>query len=226
MAYGYRPGFIRFGLDDFALSVSLPARSLADTIPARALMAWDKRLLSRPQYLTLLISGLRGVYPVVKPDATYTDSAHFHGSAPQFRVGLTPGYKPTADEAAETLRRYGLREEYDAPPTDPAEGPLFDEYDNEWYDADTGGNDEKDDVATTKDEEPSVGFQPFSLSSSLESLLDGHFLRILQLRIRYDLGWAGAETLWWEVEKSQQAVEDIMRLRGQVRTLLRPRILV
>ena len=132
-------------------------------------------------------------------------------------MGLTPGYKPTADDASETLRRYGLREEYDALPADPAGGPLFDEYDDQPYDADTGGNDEKDDVAATKDEEPSLGFQPFSLSSSLESLLDGHFLRVLQLRIRYDLGWAGAETLWWEVEKSQQPPADIMRLRGEVR---------
>ncbi|TBU25270.1 hypothetical protein BD311DRAFT_764945 [Dichomitus squalens] len=214
VAYGYHPGFVPFGQDDFALSVSLPAKSLADTIPARALMAWDKQLLSRPQHLTLLISGLRGVYPVVQQDATYTDAAHFLGSVPHFRLGLTPGYKPTPDEAAETLRRYGFKEGYDAHPADPVEEPLYDDYDEEVYDADTDSNENQDD-APEEDEEPLVGFQPFSLSSSLESLLNGHFLRILQLRIRYELGWAGAETLWWEVETSQQAVGDIMRWRGQ-----------
>ena len=214
VAYGFHPGFIPFGIDDFALSVSLPARLLANTIPPRALMAWDKRLLSRPQHLTLLISGLRGVYPVVQPDATYTHSAHVHGSMPQFRVGLTPKYKPTTDEAAETIRRYGLKEEYDAQPAEAVEELSFEDLeDDDMMDLDTG---DQQPEAEPQEEETLTGFQPFSLSSSLESLLNGHFLRILQLRIQYGLGWAAAEALWWEVETSQQPVGDIIRLRGQV----------
>ena len=216
VAYGFHPGYIPFGIDDFALSVSLPARSLANTIPPRALMAWDKQLLSRPQHLTLLISGLRGVYPIVQSDATYTHSAHFHGSAPQFRVGLTPEYKPTTDDAAETIRRYGLKEEYDARPADPVGALSFEDSDDDMMDLD--GSEEQPEAVQveTQEEETVNGFQPFSLSSSLESLLNGHFLRILQLRIQYGLGWAAAEALWWEVEASQQPLGDIIRLRGQV----------
>ena len=49
VSYNYSPGFIPFGLDDFALSVSMPAKSLADTIPARALMAWDRTSPPNPR---------------------------------------------------------------------------------------------------------------------------------------------------------------------------------
>ncbi|KAM5545525.1 hypothetical protein V8D89_000563 [Ganoderma adspersum] len=214
VAYGFHPGFIPFGIDDFALSVSLPARFLANTISPRALMAWDKQLLSRPQHLTLLISGLRGVYPVVQSDATYTHSAHFYGSTPQFRVGLTPKYKPTTDEAAETIRRFGLKEEYDAHPADTVEEPSFDDLEDDDL-MDLDGSEQPPEAVEPPEEEPLNGFQPFSLSSSLESLLNGHFLRILQLRIQYGLGWAAAETLCWEVETSQQPPGDVIRLRGQ-----------
>ena len=217
VAYNYSPGYIPFGVDDFALSISMPAKSLADTIPARALIAWDKRLLSRPQHLTLLISGLRGVYPVVQHDATLNQAAHVHGATLQFRVGLTTDYKPMPEDAADMVRKFGLKEEYGAQPTEPDE-PVVDSEDL------FGEYDDKDDMIEDLDEEqpapeeePDVPFRPFSLSSSLESLLNNHFLRILQFRIKYDLGWAGAETLQWEFEKTQQPPGDIMRLRGQVR---------
>ncbi|RDX46333.1 hypothetical protein OH76DRAFT_1407058 [Lentinus brumalis] len=215
VAYGYYPGFIPFGLDDFALSVSLPAKSLADTISARALMAWDKHLLSRAQHLTLLVSGLRGVYPFVEHDATFTQSVHFHGVAPQFRVGLTSDYKPTKEDASETIRKYGLKEEYDAHPApEPVQEPLY--LDDDYLDYEDSSTDDVGALngeATEDTEEHAAGFRPFSLSSSLESLLNGHFLRILQFRIQYKLGWAGAERLLWEVEGTQQPAGDIMRLR-------------
>ncbi|RPD55194.1 hypothetical protein L227DRAFT_579837 [Lentinus tigrinus ALCF2SS1-6] len=216
VAYGYYPGYIPFGVDDFALSASLPAKSLVDTIPARALMAWDKQLLARAQHLTLLVSGLRGVYPFVQPDATFTQSAHFHGVAPQFRVGLTLEYKPSQADASETIRKYGLKEEYDAQPApEPVEEPLFD--DDDYLDEDPVAeeNEAVNDETAEEAEEQVAGFRPFSLSSSLESLLNGHFLRILQLRVQYSLGWAGAEALLWEVERTQQPIGDIMRLRGE-----------
>ncbi len=218
MAYGYYPGFIPFGVDDFALSVSLPAKSLADTISARALMAWDKHLLSRAQHLTLLVSGLRGVYPFVEHDATFTQSVHFHGVAPQFRVGLTSEYKPTKEDASETIRKYGLKEEYDAQPApEPVQEPLY--LDDDYLDYEDSSTDDVGALngeATEDTEEHAAGFRPFSLSSSLESLLNGHFLRILQFRIQYKLGWAGAERLLWEVEGTQQPAGDIMRLREAV----------
>ncbi|KAI0708751.1 hypothetical protein C8T65DRAFT_649990 [Cerioporus squamosus] len=217
VAYGYCPGYIPFGVDDFALSVSLPAKSLADTISPRALMAWDKHLLSRAQYLTLLVSGVRGVYPFVERDATFTQSAHFHGVAPQFRVGLTLEYKPSKEDATETIRKFGLKEEYDAQPApEPVQEPLFG--DDDYLDDEDPLAEEVDAVngePTEEAEEQVAGFRPFSLSSSLESLLNGHFLRILQLRIQYELGWAGAEALLWEVEKTQQPAGDIIRLRGE-----------
>lgn len=176
-------------------------------------MAWDKQLLSRAQHLTLLISGLRGVYPFVQHDATYTQTAHFHGTAPQFRVGLTSGYKPTREDATEMIRKYGLKEEYDAQPVPDAQPPLFGD---DYLDYEEQEISHADEEPEPEPEEPETGFRPFSLTSSLESLLNSHFLHILQLRIRYKLGWAGAEALLWEIETSQQAEGDIMRLRGDV----------
>ncbi|KAH9940093.1 uncharacterized protein BXZ73DRAFT_88813 [Epithele typhae] len=224
VGYGYRPGFIPFGLDDFSLSLSIPAKSLADTIPARALMAWDKRLLSQPRHLTLLISDLRGVWPVVQPDAVLSSAAHMHGAMPRFRVALSTGYKPTVEDAMATVRKFGLKEDYgvaaEAPVEDaPAYNP-YDDYDED-YAAELAAEQEREreqepEVEPEPEKEPEVVFQPFGLSSSLESLLDSHFLPILQFRIRYKLGWAGAETLRWEVETSQQPPGDIMRLRGPI----------
>ncbi|KAI0738313.1 hypothetical protein C8Q80DRAFT_1275827 [Daedaleopsis nitida] len=213
VGYEYCPGYIPFGVDDFALSVSVPVMSLAEMIPARALMAWDKRLLTRTQYFTLLISGARGVYPIVQPDGTLTQTAHFHGTALQFRVGLTSGYKPTQEEAADTIRKYGLKEEYEARPVEQAEIPAY--VDDPYLDGDDQEPpDEEPAIVDQTQEETTTGFRPFSLSSSLESLLNGHFLRLLQLRLQYGLGWAGAEVLLWESETTQQPDRDIMRLRG------------
>ena len=193
----------------------MPAKYLANTIPARALMAWDKRLLSRPQHLTLLISGLRGVYPIVEPNATYNHAAHVHGAVPQFRVGLTTDYKPTPEDATETVRKFGLKEESNVDPEEPEpteDLPFDGYYDDEDYFDSTPPIEEE----APKEEEPEIAFRSFSLSSSLESLLNSHFLPIVQFRIQYDLGWAGAETLRWEVERSQQPPGDIMRLSGPV----------
>ncbi|TFK84836.1 hypothetical protein K466DRAFT_526791 [Polyporus arcularius HHB13444] len=217
VAYEYYPGIIPFGASDFALSVSLPAKSLADTISPRALMAWDKQLLSRAQHLTLLVSELRGVYPFVEHDATFTHSAHFHGVAPQFRVGLTSDYKPTQADVSEAIRKFGLKEEFNAqPPSVPIKKSDFN--DDDWLEYDDQAIEDSEaakEESVGAAEEQVAGFRSFSLSSSLESLLNGHFLRILQLRVQYKLGWAAAEALCWEVEKTQQPVGDIMRLRGE-----------
>ncbi|KAI0643473.1 hypothetical protein C8Q79DRAFT_979163 [Trametes meyenii] len=212
VAHGYQPGFVRFGVDDFALSTSLPVKSLADLIPPRALIAWDKRLLSGPHHFTLLISGLRGVYPVMRPDGYLTPTASARAVIPQFRVGLYSAYKPTKEDAAELLRRFGLTENYDAGSAEGKEDGQFEDFpedeieDCSSMDLEAELNDDEEVV----EEVAPQGFRPFSLSSSLESLLNGHFLQILQLRIQYGLGWAGAEVLRAEIETTQRSADDLL----------------
>src|ERR1700722_12157151 len=70
-------------------------------------MAWDRHLLSRTQHLTLFISGLRGTYPPIGADGTYTMDAVRHGAGPRFKVGLGGGYKPGKEEAVIAARTFG-----------------------------------------------------------------------------------------------------------------------
>ncbi|KAH9895584.1 hypothetical protein C8Q73DRAFT_688553 [Cubamyces lactineus] len=210
VAHGYNPGFIQFGTDDFIISVSIPVKSLAETISARALVAWDRRLLERSQHLTLLISRLHGVYPVVKPDGALTHTAIARGVIPHFRIGLTTRYKPSADDAVEVLRRFGLQEGHGLTDQDRASEDVQEDafYDDEDFGSD--GPEPESEESDTPNSRTAPDFRPFSLSSSLESLLDGHFMQVLRLRIEYGLGWAGAEFLRWEIEASQKPAEDIL----------------
>lgn len=207
VAAGYRPGFIRFGVDEFSLSISLPVITLVNDIPARALMAWDRRLLSRTQHLTLLISGLRGTYPPLAPDGTYSRDAITRGTHLQFKVGLTKRYKPGKEHALEAKRNFGLVEEEKAHVWNALnEGPVMN--------IETEGFQMDDEVLqdeTMEDEEDDDGrFDKFSLSSSLESLLDHSLLRVVQFRLKYGLGWAGAETLLAETERLQQTADTVL----------------
>ncbi|KAI0656109.1 hypothetical protein C8Q70DRAFT_1014692 [Cubamyces menziesii] len=215
VAHGYNPGFIQFGTDDFITSISIPVKSLAETISARALVAWDRRLLERSQHLTLLISRLHGVYPAVKSDGMLTHTAIARGVMPHFRIGLTSRYKPTADDAAEVLRRFGLQEGYGLADEDRASEDVQDDV---FYNDDDFAPDEPEPEAeenNSPDSRTTPDFRPFSLSSSLESLLDGHFIQILRLRIEHGLGWAGAEFLRWEIEASQKPAEEILAKRSE-----------
>ena len=109
VASEYKPGFMRIsGGDDFILSVSVPVIQLAKSIPPRALMAWDRRLLSESHSLVLLISGFRGVYPVLGNDGTYTSGAQKISAELTFKVGLSPKYKPGYEHAREAVRKHGL----------------------------------------------------------------------------------------------------------------------
>ncbi|KAH7925790.1 hypothetical protein BV22DRAFT_408192 [Leucogyrophana mollusca] len=185
-AAGYRPGIIWIGHNDFLLTVSIPVIALSKRIPPHALLAWDRHLLSPNQRLTLVISGLRGVYPPLQPDGTLSYEALHTGTALRFKVGLTRAYKPAREHVMLALRTFGLvnddtkAEEGYSRPGEPS-GPQDDRC-----------------------------FEKFSLSSSLESLLDAQFAHVVELRRKFNLGWAGAETLQAESETSQKAPTDIM----------------
>ena len=59
-------------------------------------------------------------------------------------------------------------------------------------------------------------FDRFSLSSSLGSLMDQSFLKVVQLRRKFGLGWAGAELLHSEIEISQRLDEDVLKMKNDV----------
>ncbi|EAU83704.2 hypothetical protein CC1G_05608 [Coprinopsis cinerea okayama7 len=214
VASSYKPGIIRTaGGNDFIVSVSIPVISLANAIPPRALMAWDRRLLSRYQHLTLLISGFRGLYPVIQNDGSYTDSATKLAVSLAFKVGLSQSYKPGKEQAQEAVRKHGLI-------INDAEDELrlqaekaVQEQAVQFWD----GEDEHDwmedpvEVVPEVPEEPEDPgrFDRFSLTSSLETLLEQQFLRLVQLRRQFGLGWAGAELLLSTIEKSQRTAEEV-----------------
>ncbi|KAF9060333.1 hypothetical protein BDP27DRAFT_1339817 [Rhodocollybia butyracea] len=211
VAREYRPGLIRFGGDDFCISVSLSVVKLAESIPARALMAWDRRLLSKSQNLVLLISDLRGVYPPL--DDTKL----------KFHVGLSGKYKPDKEHAKESCRNFGLitNDAEDelrlAQEKAAVEAAMLNELDM----------DEDDAVAISvpkfpedEEEEDDPGrFDKFSLSGSLDSLMNHQFAKVVRMRRKYGLGWAGAELLFSEMEKSQMPEEVVLQTKLQASQL-------
>ncbi|KAF9788386.1 hypothetical protein BJ322DRAFT_1002310 [Thelephora terrestris] len=205
IAHDYRPGLIRMGEDRFLISVSLPIVQLARRIPLRVLSAWDKRLLARTQHLTLLISGLGREYPILDSDGEYRREAKNAGVDLSFNVGLCQRYKPSKDQALELVRKHGLKnvEEHIQQPPE-----LLGTDDEDEDDA------QQERVSTPEPEEMDPGhLERFSLSTSLESVLQNLFLPVLRLRVKYNLGWAGAETLLADVETLQQSPEMLFAYR-------------
>jgi len=217
---GYRPGIIQFGDDDFAVSVSLPVIALADSIPPRALMAWDRRLLSKSQHLTLLISGFRGMYPPIDAGGNYDVSAQRSGTALTFKVGLTQRYKPGKEYAKDAGRTFGLiiqdAEDELSKTAATMEGPDFYE--------DEASLEAGQTLPTPAEEivEDDGRMDRFSLSGSLESLLDQALLKVIQLRKKFSLGWAGAEVLYMEMERSQLRADIIFDSHKQVQAAMSP----
>ena len=217
VATDYKPGFIPLGGNDFLVSVSLPVVTLAESIPPHALMAWDRRLLSCSQHLTLLISGFHGLYPVLENDASYTCSAQRLGVSLGFKVGLSQRYKPGTEQALEIIRKHGLiihdaEDEVRRQLEWAAQQQRFER-------SDDSNEDEPTLMETALEEEEVVNegrFDSFSLSSSLESLMDQSFLKIVQLRRKFGLGWAGAELLHTEIEISQRPDDDILKMKHDV----------
>ena len=202
------------------MSVSLPVVTLSKSIPPHALMAWDRRLLSCPQHFTLLISGFRGLYPVLENDVSYTSSAQRLGVSLAFKVGLSQRYKPGTEQALEMVRKHGLiihdvEDDLRIQTELAAHAQRF-----EWSDDLNEDEPMEPMPAEAPPEEEEVvdegRFDGFSLSTSLESLMDQSFLKIVQLRRKFGLGWAGAELLHSEIEISQQLDTDVLKMKHDV----------
>lgn len=212
VATEYRPGFIRIGGNDFVISISLPVITLADSIPPRALMAWDRRLLASSQHLTLLIGGFHALYPALENDATYTSSAQRLGVSLTFKVGLSQKYKPGSEQVQNIIRKHGLILQ-DAEDELRIQAELAAEK-AKLYDPDADDSDDEQ-MQEVVGEQPEIevidpdGFDRFSLSNSLESLMDQSFLNLVHLRKKFTLGWAGAELLNCEIERSQRKDDDV-----------------
>lgn len=221
VATEYRPGFIGLAGNDFVLSISLPVINLAKLVPPRALMAWDRRLLSSSQHLTLLICGFHGHYPVLESNASYTPAAQRLGVSLNFKVGLSGRYKPAADQVREVIRKHGLilkdaEDEFDM--QEHLAALRAKSYEGE---SDQEDNPVPDSApVATEDEVDRSRFDRFSLSSSLESLMDQSFLKLVQIRQKFGLGWAGAELLHAESEKTQMTEADVLTARLKVRILV------
>lgn len=207
IAHEYRPGLIRMGEDRFLISVSLPIVQLARRIPLRVLSAWDKRLLVRTQNLTLLISGLGREYPILESDGEYRREAKNAGLDLSFNVGLCQRYKPSKDQASELVRKHGLQA-LEEPLQQLPE--LLSTDDEDDYDI------QQERIPTPEPEEADLGrLERFGLSTSLESVLQNFFLPVLRLRLKYHLGWAGAETLLADVETLQQSSDVLFAYREE-----------
>jgi ubiquitin-conjugating enzyme E2 Q len=168
-------------------------------VPPRALMAWDRTLLSKTQHLCLLISGFCGVYPVIKPDGLCTTKAIKASTDIQFRIGLTQSYKPGKEEARSAFRKHGLvldesDKEIPQEPLDPLEASLLEQP-----------------LIIEEEEDFDPGrFDHFSLSTSLEALMNQSFLKLVQYRLAFGLNWGGAEKLLNEVEKTQSSPQEAL----------------
>ncbi|KDQ51732.1 hypothetical protein JAAARDRAFT_497248 [Jaapia argillacea MUCL 33604] len=211
VAADFRPGLIRFGTDDFVLTVSQPVINLS--IPPHVLMAWDRRLLTTSHHLTLLISGMRGTYPPIKPDGTLNVGQVGQSLNLEFKVGLTRRYKPGREQTGEIIRNFGLVERDDEIGATLDGGGAAGAGESEWgLGEDEDGPMMEEDIpkplVETEEDDPGR-FQSFSLSSSLESLLNQAFVKVLGYRIKFGLGWAGAEALLAEVERMQSKPEDV-----------------
>ncbi|TDL29181.1 hypothetical protein BD410DRAFT_817396 [Rickenella mellea] len=198
VAAGYRPGMTPLGFA-IVLSVSVPVLKL--DIPPRALIAWDSRLLSSTYNLTLIISGMRSAYPPINPDGTLVDMQ----AKLQFKVGLSPRYKPSAEAVTQAIRTFALKAEIvEAPPVLP---PVPMEPDDPY--ASEEDEDEKEGETVEEEPEDEGRFEAFSLSTSLEGLLDQSLMELIKLRIKFGITWGGAEHLLRELELSQKPAQEV-----------------
>lgn len=197
---GYNPGIIWRSSDDFLLTVSLPVIGLIAKIPSHALLAWDRRFLEPGQNLVLLISGFRCFYPILREDGTLVPEASWAGAELKFKLGLSPNYKPSSGEAKAAFRHFDV--------SCAAKG-------DESSDPDQQQSALVDNKSSACAGSTGV-FRRTSLSSSLESLLDKYLLRLIQLRKRFNLGWASAEELLWKSETAQDDPANVFSVNKEV----------
>ncbi|KAJ3717151.1 hypothetical protein C8R42DRAFT_724779 [Lentinula raphanica] len=171
VARDYHPGLIRFGGDEFCISVSLSVIQLAETVPPRALNAWDRRLLSKTQHL-------RGVQAEQGASEEACRNFGLIGHDAEDMLRLTK--EKAAAEAA----------------------LMYDDVDE--FEPEVQEKEEKE------EEEVPDRFDKFSLSGSLDSLMNHQFVKLVDMRRKYGLGWAGAELLYSEVERNQKSEEDVL----------------
>ncbi|KAJ6535048.1 hypothetical protein B0H19DRAFT_1383300 [Mycena capillaripes] len=229
----YTPGLIPFSVDsgnakdgfdvtkgDFALSISLPTVSLTSSVPAQALVAWDRRLLNSPtaRHLVLLISGF----------STGAGDVRAALDATAVPGGGCKRYKPGREAAMEAGRTFGLvgrdaedevREERERRERE-REASLFG---GEYYgDADADGNGvgeggsafyggfgEGEKQEEMEAEGSDDRFERFALSSALEALMDAQLVKLIALRRAYGVGWAGAEAMYARCEGEQKSVGEV-----------------
>lgn len=208
VAAGFRPGLRRVGIGELILSVSIPTFKLADTISPRALMAWDPRLLSASRHIALIITGIRGIYPILTDEGTLIPSPS--NTSPTFRVGLTADYKPTAEQCLESARTHLLQRKQPVRQLQPEYTFQADDYDGDMPE-------EEGDVEEVEDTIEHDDSFAFSLSTSLEALMNDYFRPLLELRIKYGLGWASAEALYSKVRRFQRTEEDVLNEFALVR---------
>jgi ubiquitin-conjugating enzyme E2 Q len=160
-------------------------------------MAWDRALLSKTQHLCVLMSGFNGVYPVLNPDGTYSANAIKASTNIQFKIGLTQRYKLGKEEARTVIRKHGLLvDEIKAEPRREVD------FSDQLAACETP-------MVIQEDENTDPNrFDHFSLSNSLESLMNQSFMKLLQFRLTFGLNWGGAEKLLGEVEKSQNSPQE------------------
>jgi len=199
VANSFRPGLVRFGSNDFVVITSLPL--VRFPVPPTALAAWDGRLISPDMHLTLLISGFRGAYPPLNEQG-HVASAF---AKLRFNVGLSAG-KPSKEAVEAVTRDFAMKEEEVFVPDPPApEIPEWDEDDPETWVI------PPEKPPTPEPVDPGR-FERFSLSTSLNSALNDMFLPVLQLRLKYGIGWAGAELLHAEITARQITEADALSI--------------
>jgi ubiquitin-conjugating enzyme E2 Q len=176
------------------LTVSVPVVELTEKIPAHVLMSWDSQFLLPCQHLVLVMTGFRGVYPPIRSDGTLTTTALWSGASLKFNVGFSRKYKPSKEHVSASLRQYGLQLNQSDLKNESAEDyiDVDEEFDNNTFDK-------------------------TSLSSSLESLFDEHFLPLLRLRQEFKLGWAAAEELHWNSRALQESPAHVVTKMQEVR---------
>jgi ubiquitin-conjugating enzyme E2 Q len=152
------------------------------------------------QYLTLLISGFRGSYPALSSAGQVVSGF----AKIRFNVGLSDG-KPAREIVEAITRDFGLKEDEAYVPEPEPEVPEYDEDDPDTWELPEKEKEPTPELEPTN--EPGR-FDKFSLSTSLNSLLNDSLIPLIQLRLKFGIGWAGAEVLFAEQTEKQISSEQ------------------